>query len=158
MFSLFTAGKSFRIMDSIDVRKAYNLQQSLTNITVVDSIDVCKEYKQQPLSNITNQVQSPASMNEHQYLQSSIVNNLEPATLNMNQLSVSEEFSSKDSNFNTDFTAKITSSSKTKRRKISGDIPRGINLFSLCFLLYYYILMLIAFLIYNRKRKIIYHL
>lgn len=88
---------------------------------------------QQPLSNITNQMQSSVLMDK----QSSTVNILlqKSDTLSLNQLPTdtdsTDEFSLQENSFNTDLSAvKETSScSKTKRRKNAGHTPRGIKLY-----------------------------
>lgn len=128
-FRFFAAGRSFKIKDSISIRKMYNLQQ--------------------PLSNITNQMQSSVLMDK----QSLTVNTLlqKPATLNLNELpdtDSTDEFLSQESSFNTDLsTVKETStSSKTKRRKNAGHTPRGIKRFLMTFYIYFFIFVFIYLL------------
>lgn len=117
LFLLFTAGKTFRIVNSIN--KGYN--------------------QQQPFSSIINKIQSPIT--NKQYPQSTIVSNrIESVALNMTQL-LEMEFSSQDNcdDFSIDSENKVMPLLKAKRRKTNKDTPRGIGTitFLLCFLLYH---------------------
>lgn len=97
MFSPFTAGKAFRVVDSIDVRKTYNLQQSQSNIkNQVQSPALDTNQLQQRLSPVTNQAESSTLINKE--LQSSSIVTYQAQSPSMTQISQMQQYSSSATN------------------------------------------------------------